>query len=170
MKRLFCLLLFTMLFISLTACGAHNGNLETNRSEATDNTTADSSNFESVDLSYENVAKLTDFKCYVSYQEKDLTIDGTRAKDLYNIVHNEMNKREHTPTFSYGNNVHLVFYNSKEEYPSKNINAISFWGTYTIYEDGLLVFSGSPFHSAAFAYKIESSLYNSVIDIISNEN
>ncbi len=170
MKRLFCLLLSIIIFISLTACGTHDRNLETNKSEATDNTAVDSSNFGPVDLSYDNVAKLTDFKCYISYQEKTLTVDGTRAKDLYKLMCIEMNKQEHTPIFSDGNYVYLVFYNSKEEYPAENINVTSYLGTYAIYEDGLLVFSMSPYHSASFAYKLESSLYNSVIDVISDEN
>ena len=166
MKRLFCFLLIALTLITLTACDTNDSNSDTDELENTNNTTTEYSNFEPVDLSYENVAKLTDFKCYVSSQEKTITVDGTCAKDLYNLVYNEMSKRDHTPTSSNGNYVYLVFYNSEEEFPTENIKVASFRGTYTIYDDGLLVFSGSPYHSAAFNYKIDSDLYDSVIDMI----
>ena len=154
MKRLFCFLFIALTFITLTACDANDSNLDTDELENTNNTTTEYYNFE------------PDFKCYVSSQEKTITVDGTCAKDLYNLVYNEMSKRDHTPTSSNGNYVYLVFYNSEEEFPTENIKVASFWGTYTIYDDGLLVFSGSPYHSAAFNYKIDSDLYDSVIDMI----
>lgn len=170
MKRLFCLLISIMIFIPLTACRTHNSNLDTIESETTDNTIADSSNFEPIDLSYENVAKLTDFKCYVSFREKSFTINGSRAKDLYNIVHENTNEALDTPSFSDKNYVYLVFYNNKEDYPSENISANNYYGIYAIYEDGVLEFSGSPYHSAIFEYKTEPNLYNLVVDNISVEN
>lgn len=170
MKRLLCFLLIIMAFITLTACNANDSHLDTDESGNTNNTTTEYSDFDPVDLSYENIAELTDFKCYISSQENTLTVNGTCAKELYNLVYNEMSKRDHIPVSSDGKYVYLVFYNSEEEFPSNSIKANSFRGTYTIYDDGLLVFSGSPYHSAAFSYKVDSYLYDSVIGIISGDS
>ena len=159
-KRLFYLLLTGIILFSLTACGPNKGQADT---------ITNSSIFDPVDLSYENIAQLTDFKCYAAYQDTTTTVDGVRAKDLYHLLCGAIQGQEHTPTFSDGNSVYLVFYSSEAEYPLDKTNT-RFLGTYTIYDDGLLVFSGSPFHSAAFDYKLESDIYHSVMDIILDDN
>lgn len=151
MKRTFCLFLIGIVLISLTACSSNNGQ---------ENNIANSS----------NLNQLTDFKCYAAYQDATITIDGIPAKDLYNLISGAAKEQEHNPASSNKNYIYLVFYNSEAEFPLEEINTNSFWGAYTIYDDGSLVFSKSPYHSAASDYQLDSNIYYSVIDIILDNN
>lgn len=152
MKRFICLLFsITILF-----CGCD--------SSSTSNTTP--SDFNPIDLSYEHVVQLTDFKCLFSYQDTNTTIEGDQAKELYKLVSKAMREPEHTPTSPDSDYVHMVFYNGVEASLPSNIT--QYYGTYTIYEDGWLAFALSPYHSASFDYKLETDLFDTVIEMISN--
>lgn len=159
MKRIICLL-FVFVFL-LHGCVSNN-------SEPADNSATNTSNYDPVDLSYVNVEQLSDFKCYVSYDNEAVTVDGVRAKELYKLTYSALHGQGNTSAFPDSKYVYLVFYTSPDEFPSENID--TFYGSYTIHEDGLLVFSGSPYHSAAFTYETEPGLFYSVIDITFGSN
>ncbi len=152
MKRLI-LLLCSFVFL-MSSC-----------SKTTDNSATDPSYHNPVDLSYDNINNLTDFKCYISHNDNIATIDGSSAKELYKLIWDAKGEEIYTTSNADGDYVYMVFYNSLEEYPSENIN--EFFGTYTVSDDGILTFSVSPYQSLAFDYKLNSNIFNSILDIIS---
>lgn len=153
MKRI-AILLFILIFL-LCSC-----------STTAEKSTTNTSNSKSEDLSYENINELADFKCYISHNDNIVTIEGYSAKELYNLIGNAKGEEIQTSTYPDGDYVYLVFYNSTEEYPSKNAN--EFYGAYTIYDNGILNYSRSPYHSAAFNYKLNSNIFNSIINIMTS--
>ena len=56
--------------------------------------------YDAVDLSYERILELNDFKCYASYLDQKTTIDGEEAKELYKIVSESNAGIEHSPSSS----------------------------------------------------------------------
>ena len=114
-------------------------------------------------MSCDHICELNDFKCYVSYLDKNTTIEGEKAKELYKAVTESSAGLEHSPAFSQSDYIYLVFYNSTDVYPSSD-KVTEFYGCYHIYSDGLLQFAGSPYHSAIFSYQLEKSIFNSVLE------
>ena len=99
MKKISCL--FLVLLIILCGCSANGSDYN-----------------DAVDLSYERICELNDFKCYVSYLEQKITIEGEEAKELYKIVSESNEGIEHSPSSSQNDYIYLVFYNSTYNYPS----------------------------------------------------
>ena len=122
-----------------------------------------STEYDAVDLSYEHILELNHFKCYASYLDQETTIEGEEAKELYKTVSESKTGIEHSPTSSQSNYIYLVFYNSTYNYPSAD-ETTEFYGCYFIYSDGLLQFSGSPYHSAIFSYELKNSIFNDVFE------
>ena len=118
--------------------------------------------YDAVDLSYEHILELIDFKCYASYHDQKTTIDGEEAKELYKIVSESNAGIEHSPSSSQSDYIYLVFYNSTSDYPSTD-ERTEFYGSYYIYSDGLLQISGSPYHSAIFSYKSKNNIFDEVL-------
>ena len=121
-----------------------------------------------MDLSFESISQLTNFKCEAIYQDSSITIEGDQAKDLYMQVQNAIIQDKQTPTYSDHEYVYLVFYDGTVGSFSDNLNRC--YGVCTIYDDNLLKFSLSPLHSAVYDYKVDIGLFDSVIDIISDIN
>ena len=121
-----------------------------------------STEYDAFDLSYEHILELNHFKCYASYLDQETTIEEEEAKELYKIVFESRKGIEHSPSSSQNDYIHLVFYNSTSGYPSTD-ERTEFYGSYDIYSDGLLQFSGSPYHSAVFSYKIKSNIFDDVL-------
>jgi hypothetical protein len=144
MKKISCLFLVLLTF--LCGCGVNNSN-----------------GYDAVDLSYEHICELSNFKCYASYLDQEITIEGEQAKELYKTVSESNTGIEHSPTSSQSNYIYLVFYNSTYNYPSAD-ETTEFYGCYFIYSDGLLQFSGSPYHSAIFSYELKNSIFNDVFE------
>ena len=142
MKKISCL--FLVLLTLLCGCGVNNSN-----------------GYDAVDLSYEHICELSNFKCYASYLDQEITIEGEQAKELYKTVSESNTGIEHSPTSSQSNYIYLVFYNSTYNYPSAD-ETTEFYGCYFIYSDGLLQFSGSPYHSAIFSLELKNSIFNDV--------
>ena len=117
-----------------------------------------STEYDAVDLSYEHILELNHFKCYASYLDQETTIEGEEAKELYKIVSESNEGIEHSPSSSQNDYIYLVFYNSTSGYPSTD-ERTEFYGSYYIYSDGLLQFSGSPYHSAVFSYKLKNNIF-----------
>ena len=115
-----------------------------------------------VDLSYEHILELNHFKCYASYLDQETTIEGEEAKELYKIVSESNEEIEHSPSSSQNDHICLVFYNSTSDYPSTD-ERMEFYGLYYIYSDGLLQFSGSPYYSAVFSYKLKNNIFDDVL-------
>ena len=122
-----------------------------------------STEYDAVDLSYEHILELNHFKCYASYLDQETTIEGEEAKELYKIVSASNEGIEHSPSSSQNDYIYLVFYNSTYNYPSAD-ETTEFYGCYFIYSDGLLQFSGSPYHSAIFSYELKNSIFNDVFE------
>jgi len=122
-----------------------------------------STEYDTVNLSYEHILELNHFKCYASYLDQETTIEGEEAKELYKIVSESNEGIEHSPSSSQNDYIYLVFYNSTSDYPSTD-ERTEFYGSYHIYSDGLLRFTGSPYHSAIFSYQLEKSIFNSVLE------
>ncbi|MBE6663914.1 MAG: hypothetical protein E7602_05370 [Ruminococcaceae bacterium] len=118
--------------------------------------------YDAFDLSYEHILELNDFKCYAVYLEQKTTIEGEEAKELYKIASGSKAGIEHSPASSQNNYIYLVFYNSTSDYPSAN-ERTEFYGSYFVYSDGLLQFSGSPYHSAIFSYKLKNNIFDDVL-------
>ena len=144
MKKISCLFLVLLTF--LCGCGVNNSN-----------------GYDAVDLSYEHICELSNFKCYASYLDQEITIEGEQAKELYKTVSESNIGIEHSPTSSQSNYIYLVFYSSTYNYPSAD-ETTEFYGCYFIYSDGLLQFSGSPYHSAIFSYELKNSIFNDVFE------
>ena len=121
-----------------------------------------STEYDDVDLSYEHILELNHFKCYASYLDQETTIEGEEAKELYKIVSESNEGIEHSPSSSQNDYIYLVFYNSTSDYPSTD-ERTEFYGSYYIYSDGLLQFSGSPCHSAVFSYKLKNNIFDDVL-------
>ena len=121
-----------------------------------------STEYDAVDLSYEHILGLNHFKCYASYLDQETTIEGEEAKELYKIVSESNEGIEHSPSSSQNDYIYLVFYNSTSGYPSTD-ERTEFYGSYYIYSDGLLQFSGSPYHSAVFSYKLKNNIFDDVL-------
>ena len=121
-----------------------------------------STEYDAVDLSYEHILELNHFKCYASYLDQEITIEGEEAKELYKIVSESNDGIEPSPSSSQSDYIYLVFYNSTSCYLSMD-ESTEFYGSYRIYSDGLLQFSGSPYHSAVFSYKLKSSIFDDVL-------
>ena len=121
-----------------------------------------STEYDAVDLSYEHILELNHFKCYASYLDQETTIEGEEAKELYKIVSESNEGIEHSPSSSQNDYIYLVFYNSTSDYPSTD-ERTEFYGSYYIYSDGLLQFSGSPYHSAVFSYKLKNNIFDDVL-------
>ena len=119
--------------------------------------------YEAVDLSYEHILELNDFKCYASYLDEKTTIEGEKAKELYKAVAGSQEGLQHSPTPPRSDGIEVVFYNSTATYPSSD-DVTEFYGCYSIYSDGLLQFTGSPYHSSLFSYQLENSLFDSVLE------
>ena len=119
--------------------------------------------YNAIDWSYEHICELSDFKCYASYLDQKITIEGEAAKELYKTVSESMAKTEPSSTSSQSDYIYLVFYNSTSDYPSAD-EVTEFYGSYFVYHDELLRFSGSPYHSAIFSYKLENSIFNDVLE------
>ena len=121
-----------------------------------------SNEYDAVDLSYEHILELNHFKCYASYLDQETTIEGEEAKELYKIVSESNEGIEHSPSSSQNDYIYLVFYNSTSSYPSTD-ERTEFYGSYCIYSDGILQFSGSPYHSAVFSYKLKNNIFDDVL-------
>ena len=80
----------------------------------------------------------------------------------YKIVSESNEGIEHSPSSSQNDYIYLVFYNSTSVYPSTD-ERTEFYGSYYIYSDGLLQFSGSPYHSAVFSYKLKNNIFDDVL-------
>ncbi len=119
--------------------------------------------YDAVDMSYEHISELNDFKCYASYLDKNTTIEGETAKELYKEVTESTVGLEHSLASSQSDYIYLVFYNSTDVYPSSD-KITEFYGCYFIYSDRLLQFAGSPYHSATFSYQPEKSIFTSVLE------
>ncbi len=144
MKKISCL--FLVLLLILCGCNVN-----------------DSDDIGAVDLSYEHISKLNNFKCYASYLDQEITVEGEAAKELYKTVFESKTNVEHSPESSQSDYIYLVFYNSTSDYPSTD-NAADFYGCYHVYSDGLLRFTGLPYQSAIFSYQLEKSIFNSVLE------
>ena len=121
-----------------------------------------STEYDAVNLSHKHILELNHFKCYASYLDQETTIEGEEAKELYKIVSESNEGIEHSPSSSQNDYIYLVFYNSTSGYPSTD-ERTEFYGSYYIYSDGLLQFSGSPYHSAVFSYKIKNNIFDNVL-------
>ena len=121
-----------------------------------------STEYDAVDLSYEHILELNHFKCYASYLDQETTIEGEEAKELYKIVSESNEGIEHSPSSSQNDYIYLVFYNSTSDYPTTD-ERTEFYGSYYVYSDGLLQFSGSPYHSAVFSYKLKNNIFDDVL-------
>ena len=121
-----------------------------------------STEYDAFDLSYEHILELNHFKCYASYLDQETTIEGEEAKELYKIVSESNEGIEHSPSSSQNDYIYLVFYNSTSDYPSTD-KITEFYGTYWVFSDGLLQFSGSPYHSAIFSYKLNNNIFDDVL-------
>jgi len=122
-----------------------------------------SDGYDAADMSYEHISELNNFKCYAEYLDKNTTIEGETAKELYKAVTEAGEGLEHSAATSQGDYIYLVFYNSTDVYPSSD-KVTEFYGCYHIYSDGLLRFAGSPYHSAIFSYQLEKSIFDSVLE------
>ena len=142
-KYLFAILLSLTLF-----CGCNSG---------------DTSNPAPIDVSYEHVRELQDFKCYITYLDKSTTVGGEKAKELYKKIIEAKNGIEHSPANSESNYAYIVFYNDEGTYPTSYNQEIEFYGCYSVYADGLLSFSASPYNSAVLSYQLKDSILDSVI-------
>ena len=121
-----------------------------------------STEYDTVDFSYEHILELNHFKCYASYLDQETTIEGEEAKELYKIVSESNEGIEHSPSSSQNDYIYLVFYNSTSDYPSTD-ERTEFSGSYYIYSDGLLQFSGSPYCSAVYSYKLKNNIFVDVL-------
>ena len=146
MKKVRCLFLVLLLLTLFCGCKDSKAN-----------------EYDAVDMSYEHISELNDFKCYASYLDKNTTIEGETAKELYKVVTESSEGLEHSPASSQSDYIYLVFYNSTDVYPSSD-EVTEFYGCYFIYSDGLLRFAGSPYHSAIFSYQPEKSIFISVLE------
>ena len=144
MKKISCL--FLVLLLILCGCNVN-----------------DSDDIGAVDLSYEHISKLNNFKCYASYLDQEITVEGEAAKELYKTVFESKTNVEHSPESPQSDYIYLVFYNSTSDYPSAD-KITEFYGCYFVYSDGLLRFTGSPYQSAIFSYQLEKSIFNSVLE------
>ena len=145
MKKISCLFVALLLLTLFCGCNVSKSN-----------------DYDAVDLSYEHILELNDFKCYASYLDQKTTIEGEEAKELYKIVSESNEGIEHSPSSSQNDYIYLVFYNSTSGYPSTD-ERTEFYGSYYIYSDGLLQFSGSPYHSAVFSYKLKNNIFDDVL-------
>ena len=145
MKKISCL--FVALLLQTLFCGCN---------------VSKSNDYDAIDLSYEHILELNHFKCYASYLDQETTIEGEEAKELYKTVFESNEGIEHSPSSSQNDYIYLVFYNSTSDYPSTD-ERTEFYGSYHIYSDGLLQFSGSPYHSAVFSYKLKNNIFDDVL-------
>ena len=145
MKKISCLFVALVLLTLFCGCNVSKSN-----------------DYVAVDLSYEHILELNHFKCYASYLDQETTIEGEEAKELYKIVSESNEGIEHSPSSSQNDYIYLVFYNSTSDYPSAD-ERTEFYGSYYIYSDGLLQFSGSPYHSAVFSYKLKNNIFDDVL-------
>ena len=146
MKKISCLVVALLLLTLFCGCNVSKSN-----------------DYDAVDMSYKHICELNDFKCYVSYLDKNTTIEGEKAKELYKAITESSAGLEPSPAFSQSDSIYLVFYNSTYDYPSAD-KITEFYGCYFVYSDGLLRFTGSPYHSAIFSYQLEKSIFNSVLE------
>ena len=121
-----------------------------------------STKYDTIDLSYEHILELNDFKCYASYLDQTTTIEGEEAKELYKTVFESTEGLEHSPASSQNDYIYLVFYNSTSDYPSTD-ERTEFFGSCWVYSDGLLQFSESPYHSAIFSYNLKNNIFDDVL-------
>ena len=121
------------------------------------------SEYPAVDMSYEHVLELDDFKCYASYLDESLTVEGETAKELYKIVTESAEGLEHSPKSPQNDSAYLIFYNSTDTFHPSSDNVTEFYGCFHIYPDGLLQFTGAPYISALFSYQLETGLFDSVL-------
>ena len=161
MKRLMCAIVMMLLLF----CGCEAG-VDTDVAPTNSDRPA-SHSFKPVDLSLENVLQLTDFKCYVSHNNETFTIEGEGAKSLYKIIISS-EKEQISHTLSKSDSVYLLFYNSSEYYSAGNDNfdVTDFYGAYSVFDNGVMNFSGSPFMSAIYSYKTDATLFQTVIKCI----
>lgn len=146
MKRFCCL--FVALLILLCGCKDNKPN-----------------SYDAIDLSYENISTLKDFKCYASYLEQDVTIVGDEAKELYKLVTEPIADLKNVPQIPQQDSefLFLVFYNSKSDFVWSD-KVTEFYGCYLIYSDGSMRSTGSPYLSAGLSYQLESSIFDSVLE------
>ncbi len=123
-----------------------------------------SDGYDAVDMSYEHISELNNFKCYASYLDQETTIEGEEAKELYKAITESSAGLEHSPAFSQSDSIYLVFYNSTYDYHPSADKITEFYGCYFVYSDGLLQFTGSPYISAIFSYQLEKSIFDSVLE------
>ena len=145
MKRFGCL--FTILLLLTFFCGC---------------SISKPNDYNAIDMSYEHICELNDFKCYVSYLGETTTITGETAKELYKILIDSTSGIERVDSSSQSESIYLVFYNSAYDYPSAD-KITEFYGCYLVYSDGLLKFSISPYHSSSFDYPLETNIFNSIL-------
>ena len=145
MKKISCLFVALVLLTLFCGCNVSKSN-----------------DYDAVDLSYEHILELNDFKCYASYLDQETTIEGEEAKELYKTVFESNAGIEHSPASSQSDYIYLVFYNSSSNFPSAD-EVTEFYGSYHVYSDGLLQFSGSPYHSAVFSYKLKNNIFDDVL-------
>ena len=81
----------------------------------------DSSN-NTFDISYKTVEKLENFKCYATYSDKTVLLEGTQAKSVYESIIKSISELKKDSVNASGDALTLTFYTGNEDSPIINDN------------------------------------------------
>ena len=110
------------------------------------------------DSSYESVSKVEDLKCKVSFQEKEFTIGGKKAKELNKLISENISKCSEISEPVGDEDIYLEFYSGNVNNPQ----SVIYYGTYFIFRDKTVAFKAAPYISALLYYDASPTLYDDV--------
>ena len=153
MKKICCfLVLFCVLF---SACSR-----QTQAQTQTQYTTLDG---DIVDASYDAVAKVKDFKCDVSFRERQFTIEGEKAKEIYKLLSDNLSQEKRVASAPDVESIDILFYSGEkiDRSPYALVDGGTIYGIYHVSRD-MVWFSPSPVVSVAYFYETEPTLFEQV--------
>lgn len=150
MKRLFCLLLVSLLLL-FSGCGSDTETTQPTESESA-----------AIPLSEQ-----TNFKCHVEYGEEKYELEGETAKELHRLTNTASMEVAYEGMVQDVDSIRLAFYASDRSYPFQQQSENG--STYTVYADGLIAISHYPYISAPFYYKAAPELFDKVLEYLPAE-
>ena len=150
MKRVCCVLV--LLCLLLSACS---------KQAQTHFTTLDGDII--VDASYDAVSKVKDFKCDVSFRERQFTIEGEKAKEIYKLLSDNLSQEKRDAPAPDVESIDILFYSGEkiDHSPYALVDGGTIYGIYHVSRD-MVWFSPSPVTSVVYFYETEPTLFEQV--------
>lgn len=109
-------------------------------------------------LTTPTLEELNDFTCTFTRAEETWTVDGEDAKELYRALIQGLRETTPDPDKLSELSVRLAFH-------TNDIEGIQgFYGSYSLYENGYVVYSPAPSVSMVYYYEIDGSVYEEIME------